>query len=195
MFDRKTLIKQRAIQTRRVLPVLEQEQKLMQLARANNWDFLVAGVAPIPKAPIFIGRKKDLLAVPFAQERGYIPPHALERMQAIKAAGIRVKEFVVVHEAPKELAPPRGTRIVSPREYWMKRIKEISAPILKGMGIAVAAVVIPVVVAVFGVAVLATAGLAVAALAVDPYLVAAVEIEGDEHGRALWCVVDSWVTE
>lgn len=195
MFSPRTLRKSAAVRRSAQMPVLQHERQLSELGHRNHWAFRPVGVAPVPDAPLFIGHRRELLAVPFEQERGRIPAHALERMQAIKASGIRVKAFVVVHEAPKELAPPRGTRIVSPREFWTQRIKEISIPVLKGAGLVAATAVMAAAIAIFGVALIATAGLTAAALVVDPYLVAALEIEGDPRGRCLWVVIDSWMTE
>ena len=77
--------------------------QLLLLGQQRGWDFAVLGQAPLPEDPVRLG---DWLIVPADQDTSQVPARALERVQAIYAAGIRPKGFVVVHEAPKLLSAP-----------------------------------------------------------------------------------------
>lgn len=185
----KTLTKQGRLRRHGRLPVLEQERKFMELSHELKWGTRILGIAPIPEAPVFV---KDSMIVPSGQDNSPIPDRAMERVKAMYARGIYPKAFLVVHEAPQELAAPANAPKGSLLEFWIKRLGSASLPIIKVAGIMIAAVVIPAVVAVFGIGLLAMVGLATAVM-VDPALIAAIEIEGDEQGRCLWLLVDNWV--
>jgi hypothetical protein len=88
----------------RVAPrVSPQTQQLVTLGREQGWNCAVLGQAPIPNEPVRLG---DWLIVPAHQDSSPVPVRAIGRVQAIFAAGLRPKGFVVVHEAPMLLPAP-----------------------------------------------------------------------------------------
>lgn len=172
--------KARALQPRSV-PVLAQEKQILTLGRMQHWDFRVLGVAPVPTTAIY---HNDWWLVPLHEDTSVIPARALERVQALYAAGIRPKAFVIAHEAPKQIAPPRETLIVSPFAYWSKRVGEGIIQTAKVAG-TVVSVVAPVVLAVLGAGLFASFALA-GALVADPCLIA---ITDDD----VWIQIDYWM--
>src|SRR5687767_2081771 len=103
---------------RRAMPVLEQERRIMALGEMRHWDFRVLGVAPVPHTAIYA---KEWWLVPLHEDTSTIPARTLERVHALYEVGIRPKAFVIAHEAPKQIAPPKDTPIISPFQYWSKR--------------------------------------------------------------------------
>src|SRR5687767_14072640 len=92
--------------SRHLAPLVSPEtQQLVSLGRARGWDFTVLGQAPLPTQPV---RLSKWLIVPAEQDTSPIPARALERVQAIYAAGLRPKGFVLVHEAPMALSSARS---------------------------------------------------------------------------------------
>lgn len=81
-------------------------RKLMRFGNEQGWEFALLGRAPLPATAI---RLKDWLLVPVSEDSSVIPQRALERVQAIYAAGLRPQGFVVAHEAPRRLAAPQST--------------------------------------------------------------------------------------
>ena len=59
--------------------------------------------APLPERPVFYN---DWWLVPAEQDNSLIPVRAYERVQALYAAGIKPKGFVIAHEAPPLLSAP-----------------------------------------------------------------------------------------
>lgn len=160
-------------------------QELMTLGRQELWDFAVLGQAPMPTQSIRLG---DWLVVPAEQDSSEIPKRALERVQAIFAAGIRPKGFVMVHEAPMLLAAPVDMKDQESTAQWaldpqttQKAIDALSfgvsalAKIIAGTMSAVTAVGTVVIPAIF----MTTAGL------IDPILIAVTE---DNY----WVEIDRW---
>jgi hypothetical protein len=82
-------------------------RELLGLGRARGWDFQVLGRAPLPVEPVRVGK---WLLVPAQDDTSRIPARALARVQAIYEAGLTPAGFVLVHEAPLELAAPAGAR-------------------------------------------------------------------------------------
>ena len=78
-------------------------QELMSLGRRFGWEFVILGSALFPERPV---RLDNWLVVPAQEDPTPVPVRTMERIQAIYAAGIRPKGFVVVHEAPRYLAAP-----------------------------------------------------------------------------------------
>lgn len=160
--------------------------ELMSLAGHNLWDFAVLGQAPMPKEAVRLG---DWLLVPSDQDSSEIPDRALARVQAIYAAGIRPKGFVLVHEAPMLLSAPEDARepqSLSPQ--WMvdpqttqKLIDTLSfgvAGLAKVMvGIATVAVAVG--------SMILPAILFAGAMLLDPILIAVTE---DDY----WIEIDRW---
>ncbi len=81
-------------------------RKLMQLGKEHGWEFTLLGQAPLPATAI---RLKDWLLVPVSEDSSVIPSRALERVQALYAAGLRPQGFVIAHEAPRLLPAPQST--------------------------------------------------------------------------------------
>jgi len=79
----------------------------MELSRTRGWDWPVLGQAPLPSEPVRVGK---WLLVPAQDDSSTIPARTLTRIQAIYAAGLRPRGFVLVHEAPLELTAPAGTQ-------------------------------------------------------------------------------------
>jgi hypothetical protein len=163
------------------MPVLEQERQIMAVGNSYHWDFRVLGVAPVPATAI---HTKDWWLVPLHQDTSAIPARALERVRTLYEAGIRPKAFVIAHEAPKQIAPPKDTPIVSPFAYWTKRAADSTVTVLKGAG-RVLAVVAPVLLAALGTGFLVGVSLA-GALVADPCLIAVTDDD-------VWIQIDYWM--
>jgi hypothetical protein len=161
------------------MPVMLQERQIMAVGAENGWPFRVLGVAPVPERPVHLN---DWWLVPLNQDTSTVPARALERVRALYAAGVQPKAFIIAHEAPKQLAPPKETPVVSPVEYWVKRGETSAVSALKVLG-AVAAVAVPVVVGVLGLAAMAALS---AATMVDPCLIAVTEDD-------VWIQIDWWM--
>jgi hypothetical protein len=181
MFAQRSLIKEMPRPFRVAMPVLQQERELMRVATEHHWPFRVMGVAPVPAEPVFLN---NWWLIPIAADHSQIPTRALERVQAIYEAGIRPKAFVIAHEAPKQLPAPRGTPIISPLEFWSKKLAEHSLTALKVIGVVFAAVV-PVLITILGVGAMAAVGLA-GVLMTDPCLIAVTDDD-------VWVLVDYWM--
>jgi hypothetical protein len=164
-----------------VLPVMQQEREIMAVGKARGWPFRVLGVAPVPQQPIFVN---DWWLAPVFLDTSPIPARALERVRAVYEAGISPKAFVIAHQAEKQLAPPSGTRIVSPVEYWGKRVGEQSVVLLKAIG-KVIAIVAPIVLAAVGTSLLLSLTVA-GALVADPVLCAVTDDD-------VWIEIDEWM--
>jgi hypothetical protein len=163
--------------TRAVTPVAEQEsQQIMAVGERKGWDFWVLGQAPLPSQPVRAG---DWLIVPVEQDSSQIPVRALERVQAIYAAGVRPKGFVVVHEAPLQLtAPSRDDFETFQMPYLSPELKSALTIAVGGLAVGLAALAA---VAVVAVPLTLIAGLAL----VDPILVAVTE-------DGYWVEIDRW---
>lgn len=163
--------------------------RLMALGRERGWGCAVLGRAPLPDTPVRLG---PWLIVPVHQDPSLIPDRALERVQAIFAAGLRPQGFVLVHEAPRLLTAPAHA---APHPWWLPALPPALRPALRAMALGLGAVAVALI-ALVGVAfaaaalisaalLLALPALAVGAVAVDPILVA-VTGEGD------WVEIDRW---
>jgi hypothetical protein len=80
-----------------------QTRQVLTLGRKNSWNFRVLGKAELPDRPV---RLQNWLIVPAQDDSSPIPKRTMERIQAIFAAGLNPKGFVVVHEAPMALGAP-----------------------------------------------------------------------------------------
>lgn len=181
MNNRTALIEGNARHTRLTMPVLEQEREIMALGAANHWEFRVLGVAPVPPTAVYA---KNWWLVPLHEDTSNIPARALERVKALYEAGIQPKAFVIAHEAPKQIAPPKGTPIVSPFQYWSKRAAESTISILQAAGTALASAV-PILLTVLGTTLLASVSVA-GALVADPCLIAVTDED-------VWIQLDYWM--
>lgn len=89
-----------------------QTQLLLDVGYRNNWDFIHLGKAPIPTQPVRVG---DWLIVDAREDQTRIPRKTMHRIQTVYAEGIRPESWVLVHEAPYLLSPPKEkkkTRLV-----------------------------------------------------------------------------------
>jgi hypothetical protein len=162
-------------------------QKMLTLGHQRGWDFMVLGQAPMPEEHVRLG---GWLIVPAHQDTSPIPLRTQERVQAIFAAGLRPKGFVVVHEAPMLLQAPS-----QPPDTEPVHIPEFE-PTSKTVGNALGAIG-TVALAASGLAVISVAGiflagllaipavLAAGAMAIDPMLIAVTEDD-------IWIEIDRW---
>lgn len=167
--------------TKRSITLVNPETRgLLTLGRQKGWDCAVLGRAPLPEAPVRLG---DWLIVPAQQDSSEMPTRALDRVQAIFAAGLRPKGFVMVHEAPPLLSPPEVAKPdISEASPLPKPNIESFTGMLKGLatGLAVLSTL-----AVSALTFLGTAGIAVGTILIDPILIAVTEDE-------TWIEIDRW---
>jgi len=81
-----------------------QTQLLMHIGYKFNWDFVNLGKAPIPEQPVRAG---DWLIISATEDSSRIPRQTMQRIQTIYQEGIRPLHWVMVHEAPFLLSPPK----------------------------------------------------------------------------------------
>ena len=172
----------------RIIPLVDRETRtLLELGRQQDWDFAILGRAPLPDQPVRLG---DWLVIPAYQDSSQVPARTLERIQAIYAAGLRPKGFLLVHEAPLALPAPEKETIEIPQmptypRNNRKMIVIAIAVLIFGL------IILPATVAVIAAALTATASLAapaalvVSAAILDPILVAVSE-------DGYWVEIDRW---
>lgn len=180
MVTQKSIVRAKSNRTAVTMPVSEQEREIMAVGQSRHWDFRVLGIAPVPEQPIYFN---NWWLVPASQDTSVVPARALERIRGIYEAGIHPKAVVIAHEAPREIAAPKGTPTISPFQFWTRKVGEHSLTGLKVLG-AVAAVVIPVAATVLGASLLITFGLLAAM--VDPCLIVVTEDD-------VWVQIDYWM--
>lgn len=162
-----------------------QTDEFLKLGRRSKWAFAVLGIAPIPTETIQLSRWK---IVPAHLDTSPIPDSAMKRIQAIFAAGLRPKGFVVVHELPKAL--PASTQDVVEGEFQEIHSPELMVDITSiletgfKVGLAIAQLTATAVIAVGSVVVPAVFALG-SALLVDPILIAVTEDD-------VWIEIDRW---
>ncbi|MEX1248673.1 MAG: hypothetical protein WEA61_09335 [Anaerolineales bacterium] len=160
----------------------KQAKNLMHLGGREGWPFVILGIAPLPKEPIYLSKWE---IVPAHLDSSPIPSRTLERIQTIYAEGIRPKGFVLVHELPNQIPASvpdvvEGEFVVRPNYEFTLEIGKIVGTGLKVIGavalaaVTVAGVVLP---AVFAVG---------SALLLDPILVAVTEDD-------VWIEIDRWL--
>jgi hypothetical protein len=175
----------------RVAPMLSpQTRQLTTLGRQQGWNSAVLGQAPLPSEPVRLG---DWLIVPAHLDSSPVPARALARVQAIFAAGLRPKGFVVVHEAPKLLPAPvqdhpdalRMSALPAPVRSALK-VTSIAVGVLGTLAVVASGLAILAVAAISLAAILALpAILVVGAAVVDPILVAVTD-------DGYWIEIDRW---
>ena len=164
-------------------------RELMTFGRRRGWDCAVLGQAPFPDEPVRLG---NWLIIPAHQDTSPMPERTFGRIQDLYAEGLRVKGFVVVHEAPKllsanvqEQAQPLRLPFLSPE---IRKALKMAGYVLGGLAVMVVAAV-GLALAAFAIAILAGALLLPAALMgaaiVDPILIAVTE---DDY----WVEIDRW---
>jgi hypothetical protein len=81
-----------------------QTELLLDVGYRNNWDFVCLGKAPVPTQPVRIG---EWLIVSALEDNSPIPRQTMQRIQTIYQEGLRPQSWVLVHEAPYQLCPPK----------------------------------------------------------------------------------------
>lgn len=162
---------------------------VMTLGHQRNWNFVVLGRAPMPDEPVRLG---EWLIIPAHQDSSLIPVRTQQRVQAIFAAGLRPKGFVLVHEAPYILPAPSQTGPDIQRTISMPDVTPTLTAAINALGILGKVAVITSgvaalsVAAVFLTSILAIpAALAIGAIVLDPILIAVTE---DNY----WIEIDRW---
>jgi hypothetical protein len=163
---------------------------LMDLSDQHGWDFAVLGQAPLPTEPVRLG---DWLLIPAQEDTSSIPERTLARIQAIFAAGLRPKGFVVVHEAPKLLADPsvvEGEAVeispVPPRvQLALQKAEEMATSAAKCLAVVAGAATVALGAMAAAAALLLPMLLLAAAAGLDPILVAVTEDD-------VWVEIDRW---
>lgn len=161
-------------------------QDLVAFGRSQGWDVPVLGHAPLPSTHVLIN---GWMIVPAHLDNTLLPTRAQNRMDAIFAAGIRPKGWLVVHEAPKQLpahieernVPTPNTRL-SPKTWQQARLalKTVGA-VLGGLAVATGTIALAVAAMVAFLPVVLIAG----AILIDPILVAVTE-------DGYWVEIDRW---
>jgi len=168
-----------------VLPALRSPKttKLVALGERRGWEARVLGRAPLPQAAVRFG---EWLIVPIEQDTSQVPARALRRVQAIYEAGLRPAGFVVVHEAPLQLAGPAPKPVqIDPAEI-VERLRPLGEVAVKVAGMLVV-VGVNVALALAFIA-MPLPFLVIGALALDPILIAVMD-DGS------WVEIDRWWSE
>lgn len=79
--------------------VFVQAQELISFGKARGWRFSEMGTAPVPSGPVIVGK---WLLVPEHMDESILPISAAQKIQAIRAAGMRPRGYVIAHEIPEE---------------------------------------------------------------------------------------------
>jgi hypothetical protein len=160
-------------------------QRLVKLADLLGWDATVLGQAPLPDAPVRLG---EWLIIPAEQDTSVIPERAFKRVQALYAAGLRPKGFVLVHEAPALLAAPAVAERPAGWRSWFPSQKGVAGMAVAAGGALAASAVVGAlaVVAISAVVALALPMVAlIGVAALDPVLIAVTEED-------FWIEIDRW---
>ncbi len=75
-----------------------QARQAIQIGRMHHWRFRVVGTGEVPTQPFY---KEEWVYVPVKK-----PEMGQDRLQALISRGIRIKGFVIAHEAPRLLSAP-----------------------------------------------------------------------------------------
>ena len=146
-----------------------QAQQFLSLGDRMGWQTQVIGRAPMLKEPV---RIQDWLLVPAHEDTSPLPPRTMRRIRLIYSQGLRPLGFVVVHEAPMQLAAPKTVVEEKPLVEW------------EGVGKAVGTVARVMGVLLMG-SLLLPLGLIAGAVMLDPILVAVTE-------DGYWIEIDRW---
>lgn len=156
-------------------------KNLMALGRKQSWAFAVLGIAPMPQEPITLSKWR---IVPAHLDTSPIPQHAMERIQAIYAEGIRPEGLVVVHELANQL--PASVPDVIDGEVIYRPGYDFTLDVNKVLDVGLKAVGAIAIAAVTAAGIVLPAMFAVgSALLFDPILIAVAD--------GIWVEVDRWV--
>lgn len=151
--------------------------RLIRYGLSRGWTLAVLGQAPMLEDPV---RLEEWLLVPAHEDTSQIPVRALNRVQALFAAGLRPQGFVVVHEAPRAL--PAGKTVEKPSPLPIGNIEFDAAALNVGKAIGALAAFAT---AATGIALMS--GLALGAVILDPIFIAVTQ---DNY----WIEIDRWNT-
>ena len=174
--------------------VSPETRQLISLSRKLGWDSSVLGKASMPDSAVRVG---NWLLIPAHQDSSPMPDRALRRIQAIHAAGIRPKGFIVAHEAPMMLPAPESES--APAQSGFLRLPAISPGVRSALkavaiilsvialGLVTVASAIAVAVAVFTIAMAMMVPIAMVGtlLLIDPILIVVTE-------DGYWIEIDRW---
>jgi len=152
------------------LTTRSQAPQLLALGDRMGWQTQVIGRAPMLKEAV---RIQDWLLVPAHEDTTPLPPKTMRRIRLIYSQGLRPQGFVVVHEAPMQLAAPKTVVKEKPKVEW------------EGVGKAVGTVARVMGVLLLGSLLLPLGLIAGAAVMLDPILVAVTE-------DGYWIEIDRW---
>ena len=151
------------------LTTRSQAQQLLALGDRMGWHTQVIGRAPMLKEAV---RLQDWMLVPAHEDTTAIPARTMRRIHTLFSQGLRPQGFVVVHEAPMQLAAPKTVVEEKPLVEW------------EGVGKAVGTVARVMGVLLLG-SLLLPLGLIAGVVMLDPILVAVTE-------DGYWIEIDRW---
>jgi hypothetical protein len=154
-------------------------RQLLTLSDQKGWHFAYLGQAPLPTQPL---RLDDWLVVPATQESTAITPGSYKKVQAIYTNAIRPKGFVVIHEAPRQLAAPKKVENPEPSPSLVPPLQAVNA------NANTTAAVTSILNGIFSTILLVLGALFTTMAMIDPILVAVME-DGS------WVEIDRWNTE
>jgi len=108
-----------------------QAQEFLALGNFMGWPMRIIGQAPMLEEPV---RLKNWLLVPAQQDSTRVPRRTLRRIQLLFAQGLRPQGFVVVHEAPMQLAAPAPVLPERKPLEW-QQVGNMTTTIAKGLGL------------------------------------------------------------
>lgn len=164
--------------------VSPETMELVTFGERRGWEPRVLGRAPLPQSPVRVG---EWLIVPAEQDTSAVPARALRRVQALYEAGLRPQGFVIVHEAPMQLAAPKSEDKVL-EDAQPLTVSPVLRSALGALGRVLA--VVASALAIVGISVFAGLPLALlmGVVMLDPMLIVVTE---DGH----WVEIDRWWNE
>jgi len=151
------------------LTTRSQAQQLLSLGDRMGWHIQVIGRAPMLKEAV---RLQDWMLVPAHEDTTAIPARTIRRIHTLFSQGLRPHGFVVVHEAPMQLAAPKPVIEEKPPLEWEGVGKAVGI-IAKVMGILLLG------------SMLLPLGLIAGAVMIDPILVVVTD-------DGYWIEIDRW---
>jgi len=151
------------------LTTRSQAQQLLTLGDRMGWQTQVIGRAPMLKEAV---RLQDWMLVPAHEDTTAIPARTMHRIRTIFSQGLNPQGFVVVHEAPMQLAAPKPVIEEKPPVEW-KGVSNAVGAIAKVLGVLLLG------------SMLLPLGLIAGAVMIDPILVVVTE-------DGYWIEIDRW---
>ena len=151
------------------LTTRSQALQLLTLGDRMGWQTQVIGRAPMLKEAV---RLQDWMLVPAHEDTTAIPARTMHRIRTIFSQGLNPQGFVVVHEAPMQLAAPKPVIEEKPPVEW-KGVSNAVGAIAKVLGVLLLG------------SMLLPLGLIAGAVMIDPILVVVTE-------DGYWIEIDRW---